>query len=286
MKSSSTSSRASIAMGRADSPPHDGGLPGHPACPELRAAAATKLSNQMEQAHPAHDMADRIKELFSNGRLQRVNVVVSDQRHVQVQDAEAAEARGSRHTSSTRDIWDIERLHRCVTSGRAREPIEIDFEEDFGAPSLACRYPLRRRLSGLPGSRAGDVLRKLYDEYGPRLLELNVLPFLQARGKVNRGSGNHPQGAGAFLAYNNGLTAMAEEVRQNCRMGPHGHHLGERPPDRQRRADDGLDPPRRARGPRRTVRRLWSRPRSRWSHPELWTNSSPSSPATRTARTR
>ena len=57
------------------------------------------------------------------------------------------------------------------------------------------------------------VLAKLYDKYSARLLEQNVRTFLHARAKVNKGIRatiiNEPQ---MFFAYNNGITATAQEV--------------------------------------------------------------------------
>ena len=59
----------------------------------------------------------------------------------------------------------------------------------------------------------GKVLADIYDRWGARLLEQNVRVFLQARGKVNKGIRvtleNEPS---MFFAYNNGITATAEEV--------------------------------------------------------------------------
>lgn len=59
----------------------------------------------------------------------------------------------------------------------------------------------------------GSILHDWYDEYGARLLELNVRSYLQARGKINKGiletlikEPHH------FLAYNNGITIVAEEI--------------------------------------------------------------------------
>jgi hypothetical protein len=112
-------------------------------------------------------------------------------------------------------VWDIERLSRCVATGGAKEPIEVDFVKEFGAP-VPClpvkidgaRY--RSYLAVMPG----DVLHRLYDEYGERLLELNVRSFLQARGKINkeirRTIMEEPE---QFFAFNNGVTAIAEDVR-------------------------------------------------------------------------
>ena len=67
----------------------------------------------------------------------------------------------------------------------------------------------KRSLRSSPG-RSSDAI---YSQYGPRLLELNVRSFLQARGKVNQGIRrtilDQP---GRFLAYNNGISVTASEV--------------------------------------------------------------------------
>src|SRR5262249_13014927 len=105
--------------------------------------------------------------------------------------------------------------HRCVSSGQQREPIEIDFVDKFGAP-VACLETPRKEpdcrvfLTLLPAT----ILHRIYDEYGPRLLELNVRSFLQARGKVNQGIRKTLlQEPDRFLAYNNGISATAEDIR-------------------------------------------------------------------------
>lgn len=113
-------------------------------------------------------------------------------------------------------IWDIERLFRVETSGKKRELIEIDVESRFGSPIPFITvipdttHNYTTYLAVIPGK----ILIELYGEYGPRLLERNVRSFLQARGKVNSGIRNtilnEPE---MFLAYNNGISAIAEEVK-------------------------------------------------------------------------
>ena len=110
--------------------------------------------------------------------------------------------------------WDIQRLYRLVSSGREYEPIEIDFERKFGK-KITCLSMVSNsdEYEGYLSIIPGDMLASLYDEYGSRLMELNVRSFLQQRGKVNRGIRetilNEPQ---RFLAYNNGISATAEEI--------------------------------------------------------------------------
>ncbi|PTX92316.1 AIPR family protein [Opitutus sp. ER46] len=111
-------------------------------------------------------------------------------------------------------IWDLEKLRRFFTSKMQREVITIDFESSFGG-SVPCistsdsTGEYRTFLAYFPGL----LLAKLYGEYGPRLLEKNVRSFLQAKGKINKGIRSTIQSEPhRFLAYNNGISATAENV--------------------------------------------------------------------------
>jgi len=164
----------------------------------------------IEEASPAHDMALTIHSLKSTLKQVRL-FLLTDGRTTEVK----------RTTGTFQDIpvsyhvWDIERLFRCATSGQHREPIEIDFQEMFGdsvpclpMPADACDY--RAYLAIM----SGDVLARLHEEYGPRILERNVRSFLQAKGKVNRGiQQTIVECPERFLAYNNGISVTAAEIR-------------------------------------------------------------------------
>lgn len=111
-------------------------------------------------------------------------------------------------------VWDVERLFRSLSSGRQRETVEIDFQEQYGQalPCLATpdeNPDYATYLAVLPGRMLVD----LYGQHGPRLLERNVRSYLQARGKVNAGIRQsllrEPH---MFLAYNNGISATADGV--------------------------------------------------------------------------
>ncbi|MDF9832408.1 hypothetical protein M2103_000618 [Ereboglobus sp. PH5-5] len=112
------------------------------------------------------------------------------------------------------EIWDIQRLYELDSSGRQREPIEVDFT-DYAKNGIEClrastgEVSLQSYLLVLPG----QVLANLYDKYGERLFEQNVRTFLQFRGKVNKGIRNTIiQQPSMFFAYNNGLSATGEAV--------------------------------------------------------------------------
>lgn len=110
-------------------------------------------------------------------------------------------------------IWDIDRLYRCVMSGKMRETIEIDFQQKFNTtiPCIESRPSDRYRV--YLAIISGELLAGLYEEFRDRLLEKNVRSFLQVKGSVNKGIRDtlreEPE---MFLAYNNGISVTAESV--------------------------------------------------------------------------
>jgi hypothetical protein len=163
----------------------------------------------MEAPGEAADMALLIRELRES--IVRVRIFLFTDRIVRVGEMPndfADEVEFSYH------IWDLERLYKFESSGRVREKIEINFTELFGAPLKCLAVPncadtYRCYMTVLPASYA----IRLYSIYGPRLLERNVRSFLQVKGNINKGIRKtlleQPE---MFLAYNNGLSAVAQEV--------------------------------------------------------------------------
>jgi hypothetical protein len=119
-------------------------------------------------------------------------------------------------------VWDLERFHRLLTSGREREEIKIDFSEIGTGPIPFMKMPFPNDVYDTYLTMiSGDLLARIYREHGARLLEQNVRTFLQARGKVNKGIRdtilNQPE---MFLAYNNGLCATAAQIQIDSEEGP------------------------------------------------------------------
>ena len=113
-----------------------------------------------------------------------------------------------------------------VCSGRpaetvTRDRIEIDFTKLIGRP-IACleMQPRPKEYETYLVILPGELIYQLYEEFGARLFEFNVRSFLQAKGKVNKGLRdtlrNEPE---RFLAYNNGITATADEIEAGLFMG-------------------------------------------------------------------
>lgn len=110
-------------------------------------------------------------------------------------------------------VWDVERIFRMETSGAAREAIDVKFEDFGGRVVCICSADPAYEYATFVGYFPASLLVRIYEKYGARLLERNVRSFLQARGKINRGIRDtilhEPQ---RFLAYNNGISATAEQI--------------------------------------------------------------------------
>ncbi len=164
---------------------------------------------ELEEASPVFDMAAHIHGLGQSITQARLCVLTDGRTTVETLPREKLGG-----ISVAGALWDIVGLHRLSMSGQQRGRISIDFMERFGEP-----VPCLLADSQEDGYRAflmllsGHVLRDIYADFGPRLLERNVRSFLQARGKVNRGIrdtiSREPE---RFLAYNNGITMTAEAV--------------------------------------------------------------------------
>lgn len=111
------------------------------------------------------------------------------------------------------ELWDMDRLFRCMSSGKMRETIEIDFENEFNTKIPFIANDVSENYTAYLAIISGEVLAGIYKAYGSRLLEKNVRSFLQIKGAVNKGIrdtlANEPD---MFLAYNNGISVTAERV--------------------------------------------------------------------------
>lgn len=171
------------------------------------------LYTRMAEVEPAFGLAQTIHrqhqqtEGFSRVRLFLVTdgIVNTDRLPVAPEMGEA---------DVTLHVWDIERLFRWYSSGRDREQIAVDLTEPDLPPVYCLEFdqPGADYVSYLAIFPA-SVLVSIYAKYGPRLLERNVRSFLQVRGDINKGiRSTITSEPDRFFAYNNGLTATAENI--------------------------------------------------------------------------
>ena len=172
-------------------------------------AVKDPLHEKMEESGEQRDMMQRLHDL--NGEISSIRVVIL----INGLASKLPELEQPDDVPNvTLDVWDLERLYRASSSQRAYESVSIDIEEMLGKPLPCLAGPEtaedhRCYFAVIPG----NLLYALYHEHGPRLLELNVRSFLQARGKVNKGIRDTLQDQpGHFLAYNNGISATVESL--------------------------------------------------------------------------
>lgn len=173
-------------------------------------AATRNAHADLERASDQYAMMRRIAELLGEGvREARVFVLTDGLAATRsINPLKVGEV------DVTFEIYDLRRLMRTMTTGQSREVVEIDLAQ-MGLDPIPCvampaaNGEYESYLAIFPG----ETLFRMYDSYGPRLLEYNVRAFLQAAGKVNRGIRDtlrdEPQ---HFMAYNNGISVTVDEI--------------------------------------------------------------------------
>ncbi len=112
------------------------------------------------------------------------------------------------------NVWDIKRMYDIYSSSLGKESIEIDFSEMKNGGIPCVNAVSNKEYSAYLAVIPGDVLSKMYIDYGSRLLEGNVRSFLSIKGKVNKGIRNTILNEEEmFFAYNNGIAATATEIK-------------------------------------------------------------------------
>ncbi|TNC45235.1 AIPR family protein [Rubellimicrobium rubrum] len=171
------------------------------------------LADRIEPSNTeASDLARRVAELGQ--RMDRLRVVV-------LTDGIASSLLPAEMDAGERrvelDLYDLVRLHRVLGEGQTRADIDVDLVA-LGGTRIPC-LPVAAgagQYEAFLATFPGEVLSRIYDRYGTRLLELNVRAFLGLSGRksvnaeLRRTLVEQPT---MFLAFNNGIVATADEVR-------------------------------------------------------------------------
>lgn len=175
----------------------------------LQSCATGVLHNRIAETDDVYPVARTIRENYAN--LDQIRVYVLTDRQAKAKNFKPREVSGR---TVRLEVVDIERLHRHWSEGKPRDEVIISFEDVCGGP-LPCIYVPGEEidydyaLTVLPGEALGSI----YGRYGARLLEANVRSFLSVTGKVNRGVRDTlRQDPEHFMAYNNGIVIVADEV--------------------------------------------------------------------------
>lgn len=177
----------------------------------LTMCAEGKMASKLEPSSDVRSLAETLQAIYDE--LEQVRVfVLTDQ----VAKSKSFKTRDIAGKAVRLEVMDIERLHRHWSEGKPRDELVVDFSEVCGAP-LPCVYvpgdndDYDYALTAIPG----EALRLLYEKFGARLLEANVRSFLSVKGKgVNAGiQGTLRSAPSRFMAYNNGIVVVADEMR-------------------------------------------------------------------------
>ena len=177
----------------------------------LTLCAEGKMAPKLDPSSDVHSLALNIHGIYDD--LEQIRVFVLTDRIAKSKSFKTREISGK---SVRLEVMDIERLHRHWAEGKPRDELVIDFSEVSGSP-LPCVFvpgetgEYDYALTAIPG----EALRFVYERFGARLLEANVRSFLSVKGKgVNAGiQGTLRSAPGRFMAYNNGIVLVADEMR-------------------------------------------------------------------------
>ncbi|PHV09385.1 abortive phage infection protein [Janthinobacterium sp. BJB412] len=177
----------------------------------LTLCAEGKMAPKLDPSSDVHSLALNIHAIYND--LEQIRVFILTDCVAKAKSFKTREIGGK---SVRLEVMDIERLHRHWSEGKPRDELVVDFAEVSGSP-LPCVYvpgttdEYDYALTAIPG----EALRFLYERFGARLLEANVRSFLSVKGKgVNSGiQGTLRSAPGRFMAYNNGIVIVADEMR-------------------------------------------------------------------------
>lgn len=184
----------------------------------VEAALKSNLCNTVDISTSPSDLVDILRSNNKNIRRFRVFVFTDASMSDRIKNVEVRNFEG---IPVEAQIWDINRLFEVCTAP-GNESIEIKFS-DYGIEGIPCLEADvgdEQKYKSYLGVISGEILAKVYDKYGARLLEGNVRSFLSTKVSVNKKIRetilNSPD---MFFAFNNGISVTAEDVRVVAKAG-------------------------------------------------------------------
>ena len=171
-----------------------------------------KWRQGLDETSDAFSLADMIATRWEKGRIGKIRMFLLTNRRLsdRIDGREVEDLDG---TPVAFSVWDVRRMHEFVAQGGEREAVQIDMAEHGGPIALLPAHSAGGEHESYLAVIPGATLASIYDRYSARLLEQNVRVFLQARGTVNKGMRETlKSNPSMFFAYNNGITATAQEV--------------------------------------------------------------------------
>lgn len=168
------------------------------------------ISIDRETNPEIYDLANTISSNHENIRHASIHVMTNRISEIE----EVFPQSEIEETSLTYHIWDLQKLYEFDVENKRMDELHIKLVEQFDEQLRLIKVPVEDdTYNCYIGYVSGTLLAKAYEYYGNRLMERNVRSYLQARGKINKGIiATAKKNPTMFMAYNNGLTTIAEEV--------------------------------------------------------------------------
>ncbi len=165
------------------------------------------IYKEMEETSDAYSMAFNIYYYFQKQLISRVRFMIISDGKASRNLIELPSENIDNQIFEYRVI-DLDYLYKSHLASNGN----LDFEIDVDLPCLITPIITDEYQSFLT-VLSGPSIAEIYERYGQKLFEQNVRTFLQFKGGVNKGIRNtieyRPH---MFFAYNNGITATADEV--------------------------------------------------------------------------
>lgn len=169
----------------------------------------------INDASAPRELQDQIIQHMELGVLQKIDIyIISDK--VINQDNLQDQVEISSGEFINVYYWDLKKWDALHRSRSKRLPIEIDFNKDSYS-DISIDYvkkSINKNLSQYLAIFPAELIFKLYDRHGVRLLENNVRVFLSAKRKANLEMRKTIKGNKdiLFFSFNNGLSVTAEKI--------------------------------------------------------------------------
>lgn len=171
------------------------------------------LYSVMSPTDEAVESAKYIYELFNSAKIQRIMFLIITNGTL-TRNTKVIAPEIIKNLRTDFQVFDLKDIYRISTQENNLQEIEVsicDYTDD-GLLCLPASLEAQDYASYLV-VMPGNVLARIYDRYGQKLLEQNVRTFLQFKGNTNKKMQitikEEPE---RFFAYNNGLTCTASSI--------------------------------------------------------------------------
>ena len=157
-----------------------------------------------------HDIQDISKTIFKDyNKISNVRIFVFTNSICE----QKPKAWYDKRVTYTNLLYDLGEIYQASIGGADSTDITIDFTRYASKVRCMLAQRSKDKIHSYMAFIPGEILSKIYERFGQRLLNLNVRAFLQLGGKINKGVRqtllDEPD---HFFSYNNGIAVVADHI--------------------------------------------------------------------------